>query len=375
MKVATLDSNRAPFPHPCILKNCYESAAWIVPPGFSRPPAMKPGDFRQAASESTETSPVFAGTTHIPPEPNVPLMRMSISQRPVESSSSRGPFSPRMMTYINEKTVWKLTLAYDGTDFHGWQVQADKTAPTIQATLADAIAVVTGEHVLPQGSGRTDAGVHAAAQVASFTLAAPIPAANFHRALNRVLPSSIRVLTAEQAPPDFHARHSALGKVYRYRVFCGTVCSPFLARYLTCSRWPLDLAAMEQAAQIIVGEHDFTSFAAHDPDRAEREQPSSAGHSRSNIRRIEFSHWSSALLPATQIEEIPAGTDTPIFTYTVRGNGFLHHMVRNLVGTFLEVGRGRIVPTAVGEILKGRDRALAGPTAPASGLCLMEVLY
>ena len=191
-----------------------------------------------------------------------------------------------------EKTVWKLTLAYDGTDFHGWQVQRDaaaqETAPdtasaglltatiqgtptaTIQGTLSRAIAAVTGEHVLPQGSGRTDAGVHAAAQVASFPLTANIPAGNLQRALNRVLPPSIRILAVEPAAPDFHARHSARGKIYRYRIFEGGVCSPFFARYVACSRWRLDLGAMQRAAEMILGEHDFSSFAAHDPDRATR---------------------------------------------------------------------------------------------------------
>lgn len=290
-----------------------------------------------------------------------------------------------------EKTVWKLTLAYDGTDFHGWQIQSQRTAPalpaaTIQGTLAHAIAAVTGEQVLPQGSGRTDAGVHAAAQVASFALAAPIPPRNFSRALNRALPSSIRILAAETAAPDFHARHSAIGKIYRYRIFQGSTCSPFLARYVTHSRWPLDFAAMQQAAQFLLGEHDFTSFAAVDPDRTTRlQQQNASSPARSNIRRIETSRWSSApaasLLPETReqapeaAEEITGDPNAKIFTYIVQGNGFLHHMVRNLVGTFIDVGRGRIAPATIAEILKARSRAQAGPTAPAPGLCLMKVLY
>lgn len=272
-----------------------------------------------------------------------------------------------------EKTVWKLTLAYDGTGFHGWQVQLNcSTTPTIQAALADAIATVTGEWVLPQGSGRTDAGVHASGQVASFSLAAPIPPANFRRALNRILPPSIRVLTAEHASADFHARHSAVGKIYRYRIFHGAICPPFLARYVTCTHWSLDLGAMQQAALAILGEHDFTSFAAVDPDRtAGLQQDSQNPEAPSNLRRIDQSHWSceSAEFPDDD------GTNAQIFTYVVHGNGFLHHMVRNLVGTFIEVGRGRIAPTMMADILTGRDRALAGPTAPASGLCLMRVLY
>ena len=281
-----------------------------------------------------------------------------------------------------EKTVWKLTLAYDGTDFHGWQIQPGRPAcgipmPTIQGALAAAIAAVTGERVLPQGSGRTDAGVHAASQVASFALTVPIPAENLNRALNRALPPSIRVLETEPASPTFHARHSAVGKLYRYRIFQGAVCSPFLARYVAGCHWQLDIAAMQQAAQAILGEHDFTSFAAHDPDRTARGQPATGDLIAANVRRIDLSHWSCTSAGPPWTEEAPgsANTDALLLTYEVRGNGFLHHMVRNLVGTFQEVGRGRIPPSAIAEILAARDRSRAGPTAPASGLCLMQVLY
>jgi len=280
------------------------------------------------------------------------------------------------------KTNWKLTLAYDGTEFHGWQIQQDAlTTPTVQGALADAIHTVTGERVLPQGSGRTDAGVHAAAQVASFFLGAAIPAENFQRALNRVLPAAVRILDAEPVADGFHARHSAIAKVYRYRIFYGRVCSPFLARYAAVSRWPLDLTAMQMAGQVIPGEHDFTSFAAFDPDRAARWQNDEKDFVGANIRRIDASQWSRAALarsaadPFTEFEVGEEDSAGEIFTYTVRGNGFLHHMVRNLVGTFIEVGRGRLAPAAMAEILAARDRALAGPTAPAKGLCLVKVLY
>ncbi len=278
---------------------------------------------------------------------------------------------------------WKLTVAYDGTDFHGWQIQPGN--PTIQGTLAEAIASVTGERTLPQGSGRTDAGVHAEGQVASFELAARIPAENLKHALNRILPASIRVLAAEHAPDGFHARHSAVAKIYRYRLFAGKICPPSLARYVAAYDRPLDLSAMQQAAARIVGEHDFTSFAASDPDRTGRladilegpsaDPPDNERHGKAgNIRRIELSRWyreenfvlqSSSALPS----------DSELWTYTVRGNGFLHHMVRNLVGTFLEIGRGRMTPDAIDVILDGRNRSLAGSTAPARGLCLVSVLY
>src|SRR5580658_6243197 len=161
--------------------------------------------------------------------------------------------------------VWKLVLAYDGTEFHGWQVQPDRV--TVQGELRDALAKVTGEDVLPQGSGRTDAGVHALGQVASFALAAPIPEANLARALNRTLPASIRVLSAARVTSDFHARHSAQAKTYEYRIFRGEICPPWQARYVYALNAPLDVDAMQRAADRVCGEHDFLSFAASDPER------------------------------------------------------------------------------------------------------------
>ena len=281
------------------------------------------------------------------------------------------------MDMDGHKTPWKLTLAYDGTDFHGWQIQPGK--PTIQSTLAEAIANIVSERVLPQGSGRTDAGVHAEGQVASFDLAAPIPPDNLQRALNRVLPSSIRVVAAEHAPPGFHARHSAVAKSYRYLVFQGPVCPPFLSRYVSRREHPLDLAAMQTAAKQVIGEHDFTSFAASDPDRtariaATRLPDTSPTGKPGNIRHIELSEWSTAELPGFEpLSCVPR--ESLLWVYTVRGNGFLHHMVRNLVGTFLEVGAGRLSPGDIPGILKARDRGMAGPTAPACGLCLVSVAY
>jgi tRNA pseudouridine38-40 synthase len=297
----------------------------------------------------------------------------------------------------NSGTAWKLILSYDGTDFHGWQVQPGRA--TLQGTLAEAIVSVTGEQVSPQGSGRTDAGVHALGQVASFSLRAAIPAENLLRALNRILPPAIRILSAEPAPEDFHARHSAVGKVYQYRIFRGGICSPFMARYVSVCKWPLDLEAMQSAADMILGEHDFTSFAASDPDRTARlgeadangdgvGEESFATPAISNIRRIETSQWSrESVLPRPGVlgtmtigpqadgSSDATGSDGEILTYTVCGNGFLHHMVRNLVGTFVEVGRGRLKAADIAGILDGRNRALAGPTTAASGLCLMKVLY
>ena len=244
----------------------------------------------------------------------------------------------------------KLVLAYDGTDFRGWQVQPDATS--IQGTLASAIGRITGENVLPQGSGRTDAGVHALAQVASFVTASPIPAANLVVALNDLLPPSIRVMDAAEVSPDFHARKSARAKTYRYRIFRGDICPPPQARYVWHYPYPLDEAAMITAAGALVGEHDFTSFAAVDPERDE--QPAS------NVRSIFSSTWER------QGDEL---------FYAVLGNGFLHHMVRNLVGTFILVGKGTLKPDGVKEILEARRRSAAGATAPASGLWLVSVEY
>jgi tRNA pseudouridine38-40 synthase len=252
---------------------------------------------------------------------------------------------------------WKLTLAYDGTDFHGWQVQPGHA--TVQGEMADAIERITGERVLPQGSGRTDAGVHARAQVASCELAAPIPPENLHRALNRTLPAAIRILSAEHAPPDFHARHSVRTKTYEYRIHRAEICPPWTARYVYALKWPLDVEKMRRAAAQVLGEHDFTSFAATDPDLTARQ--SDADAPPNNLRTILSSAWT---------EE-----NGDLLIYTVRGNGFLHHMVRNLVGTFLDAGRGHIVPEDIPAILKQKSRAAAGATAPARGLFLDSVEY
>ena len=268
-------------------------------------------------------------------------------------------------TYVSRNL--KLTLAYDGTDFNGWQIQPG--LPTVQGTLAESVERITGEKVLPQGSGRTDAGVHALGQVASFAIGSPIPARGLMIALNDTLPSSIRVTSVEEVDAGFHARHSAKAKSYRYRIFRGDVCPPFVARYVFHDPYPMDEQAIIKATESIVGRHDFTSFAASDPDRSARIAAAGADNDNnddegptapSNIRTIYSALW------ARTADEL---------SFTVRGDGFLHHMVRNLVGTLLQVGKGSLQVNDLVSILEARERSAAGPTAVASGLYLMSVEY
>jgi tRNA pseudouridine38-40 synthase len=277
-----------------------------------------------------------------------------------------------------EFQTWMVVLSYDGTDYRGWQVQPGE--PTIQGELQAGLGRVVGEAPLPQGSGRTDAGVHALAQVASFALRAPIPPDSLKRALNRTLPPAIRVIEARMVPSTFHARHSTLAKTYEYRVYLerpphspdNTIeCPPFLARYVYSYPWPLDFEALQEAAQRFLGTHDFLSFAATDPDAAARSgrnpiavfDEDETGQPGA-IRTIFKSGWESRPVQ-----------EAALFVYHVRGSGFLHHMVRNLVGTMLDVGRGYRRADKIPGILAAHARAAAGPTAPARGLFLHSVEY
>jgi tRNA pseudouridine38-40 synthase len=255
---------------------------------------------------------------------------------------------------------FKLTLSYDGSAYHGWQVQPDRA--TIQGTLSAAIHHLTGETVLPQGSGRTDAGVHALAQVTTFSLATNIPAENLLRALNRALPPSIRVLSAEHVPTTLHARYSALRKTYEYRIFTGRICPPFLAPYVWDCPWPLALEPMQLAASYLLGTHDFTSFAASDPDLSTRTTPTT--------NNLEPTTSNTRTLFTSQIT-----LENDLLHYCVTGSGFLHHMVRNIVGTLVEIGRGALPADSIPGILAARNRSGAGPTAPPNGLFLVSVDY
>jgi tRNA pseudouridine38-40 synthase len=285
---------------------------------------------------------------------------------------------PEREQLVSHAKTWKLTLAYDGTDFSGWQIQPGER--TIQGELQAALGRVTGEAPLPQGSGRTDAGVHALGQVASFELQANVPPENLLRALNRTLPPAIRIVESKIVPRTFHARHSAVAKTYEYRVFREPICLPFLTRYVHASPWPMNFDLLERSASLFIGAHDFLSFAATDPDLATRSSPASdtldedlapassgapaSVGKQGSVRTIYSSTWESR-----------QSEDGGLLIYRVRGNGFLHHMVRNLVGTMLDVGRGHVDIERVLGILAARSRSAAGPTAPAQGLFLHSVEY
>lgn len=241
----------------------------------------------------------------------------------------------------------KLVIAYDGTDFCGWAAQPGQLS--IQAAMEDAVAKVIGVRTTIEPSGRTDAGVHALGHAVSFVTESSIPCHNLVKAINTHLPRSIRVYTAEDREPGFHARFQAVAKTYRYRLHRRAICPPDLWRYVHHYRGPLDVAEMERAAVEFEGLHDFTSFT------SPLELPNGSAE-----RLIHFSRWTSA------------GDE---MHYTVRGSGFLHHMVRNLVGTMLEVGKGNWRAPDMARILAARDRSQAGPTAPAKGLWLVEVEY
>jgi tRNA pseudouridine38-40 synthase len=246
---------------------------------------------------------------------------------------------------------FKLTIAYDGTDFHGWQIQADK--PTIQGEVVSVLRTITQETILLHGSGRTDAGVHALGQVASFRTQSVLSAGEFQRALNALLPPTIRITAAEEVGPDFHARWSARGKIYRYRLYRGKVVPPTLWRYVLHYPFPLDEDAMRIAASRYVGPHDFAAFAASTGSEDDDKE-------RSTVREI----YSSELVRSEDGEEL---------VYTVRGRSFLRYMVRKMVGTLLEVGRGKLTPDDILRLYQLRDRSKSGPTVPPQGLCMVSV--
>ncbi len=248
----------------------------------------------------------------------------------------------------------KLTISYDGAGFHGWQTQPGMA--TIQGMLHDVARKITQEKIIIHGASRTDTGVHALGQVAHFRTSAGLSALEFQRSLNALLPPTIRVTAAEEMGPEFHARWQAQGKTYRYRICRGRVLPPFEYRRALHYPWELDEAAMAAAAREFEGQHDFSSFAAssgsEDDDRDR------------NMTRMIFS---------SQIVQEPGGEE--ISSYVVRGQSFLRYMVRKIVGTLIEVGKGRMGPGAITELFELRDRSRSGPTVPPEGLYLVSLEY
>ncbi|HEY7337376.1 MAG TPA: tRNA pseudouridine(38-40) synthase TruA [Bryobacteraceae bacterium] len=243
----------------------------------------------------------------------------------------------------------RIAVAYDGTNYHGWQVQPN--LPTIQDAIQRVLAEIEGAPVHLTGSGRTDAGVHALEQVAAFDLANPIPCDNLRRAMNRLLPRDIRVFSVAEAAPDFHPRYRAIAKTYEYRIWRTEVCPPFERLYVYHHPYPLDENAMTELAPLIEGEHDFSAFAAAD-------ETDDLG--RSKVRRI----FSSRLERCGEK-----------LIYRVRGSGFLKHMVRNVVGVLLEVGKGNLGRPDLEARLEPGCAIPPGPTAPSRGLFLIGVEY
>ena len=239
---------------------------------------------------------------------------------------------------------YKAVISYDGTAYHGWQIQPK--GKTIQGLLEKTLATITKTKVPVMGAGRTDAGVHALAQTASFRTGLQISDGDLFRAMNALLPQDIRIVSLEKVPADFHALRSAKGKIYRYRIFTGPQVSPFVVRYVYHHPYPLNREAMEKAARLFVREADFNPF--------------SSNRELHPVRRVTRSELTC------EDQEI---------RLIIAANGFLRYMVRAIAGTLLEVGRGRLTPDDIETLFAGKKRTLASPTAPSRGLCLMEVIY
>ncbi len=241
----------------------------------------------------------------------------------------------------------RLLLQYEGTRYQGWQRQSS-TDNTIQGKLEALLSRMCGEVIEVQGSGRTDAGVHARGQVANFHTVCPMSLEEMRAYINRYLPEDIAAVEISEAAPRFHSRLNAQGKHYVYHVINSDVPDVFWRRYALEVPEPLDVAAMERAAAFLLGEHDFKSFT------------SAKKGKKSTVRRI---------------DEISITGEGALLRFSFRGNGFLHHMIRILMGTLLEVGMGKRTPESMAELLDARDREQAGPLAPAKGLTLVEVFF
>lgn len=240
----------------------------------------------------------------------------------------------------------KLTIAYDGTGFVGWQRQ--ESGESVQGHIEDVLAKIEGGVVTLHGAGRTDAGVHALAQVASARLAAELDDDTLGRALNANLPPAIRVNAVETAADDFHARFSAAGKTYEYRIWNGAAMPPFIRQYAWHVPRPLDVSLMNEASRAIVGEHDFAAF------------QGTGSRTHSTVRRVTSAEWR---------------IDGAAVTFAISGEGFLRHMVRSLAGTLVEIGQGRRPAGDLARLIGSPERSEAGRTAPPHGLFLVSVLY
>jgi len=241
-------------------------------------------------------------------------------------------------------TNYKITLSYDGTDYFGWQRQPK--GKTVQGTIEDALARLAGGKVDVAGAGRTDAGVHALGQTASFKAEFKLGDPELFKALNAILPPDIRILTLERMPAGFHARRDARGKIYQYRIFTGKAISPFDVRYALHWPYPLNAGKMRAVAAEFVREGDFSGFSSN-----------------------------KELYPVRRIVRSELRKRGEELIFTVEASGFLRYMVRTIVGTLLEAGRGKIGPDDIERVFRTKTRTLASPTAPAKGLCLMKVLY
>jgi tRNA pseudouridine38-40 synthase len=240
----------------------------------------------------------------------------------------------------------KITVKYDGTNYHGWQMQTN--ARTIQGELTGVLSMLDRRHVTVHGAGRTDSGVHASGQVASFLLDRDFELARLRDAINGNLDPDIRVSDVEAVDESFHARHSAAQKTYMYQIWTGPVVSPFMFRYVYHYHGPLDVDSMRRAASLLPGRHDFSAFTVCGAE--------SAGHVR-ELRHLDVEQGDNML------------------TITASANGFLKYMVRTIAGTLIDIGRGYRAPETVAVALEARDRSIAGPTAPAAGLTLLSVDY
>jgi tRNA pseudouridine38-40 synthase len=266
----------------------------------------------------------------------------------------------------------KLLIAYDGTGLAGWQRQA--TEPTVQASIEDALTPIEGSTVVITGAGRTDAGVHAAGQVASVSLQSSISVADLRRALNATLPEAIRILDVTEVRTDFNARFDARSKTYRYCIYCGDVMPPALRRYAWHVPQRLGVDRMCAAAAMLVGTHDFMGFQATGSDvKSTVREVITSRLIRSKGSTADDDAWWP--FEPSGVGDRASAADSPYVTYQITGTGFLRHMVRNIVGTLVDIGRGRRTPEDVAAILASRDRAQASATAPPQGLWLWHVDY